>query len=123
MALFLTLRLCDQGSDVKLAGWRQDTYLPRDVGGMAVQRRANDVPAKWMSTVVKCDRVYNGTPRGTEGPVARLLQSRSYAMGLAFGLFGEWSRKMDLYIEEAAKVGSRVPGWFGCCPAHSLASP
>ena len=38
---------CDQNTDVKVIGWRQDTYLPRDVGGMAAQRRANDVPAEW----------------------------------------------------------------------------
>jgi hypothetical protein len=82
---------------------------------MAVQRRANNVPAEWSSKAAKCDRVYNGAFRGTKGPVIRLLESLSCVMGLAFGFFREWSREVNSYIGEAAKVGSRVPERFRCC--------
>ena len=44
--------LCDLDT-AKMTGWGQGMHLPRDVGDMAVQHRASDMPAEWRSKVAK----------------------------------------------------------------------
>ena len=62
---------------------------------------------------MKCGRVYNGTPRGTEGPEARFLQSRPCALGLVFGFFGEWSRELDFTSGSLQRSGAEFRGGLG----------
>ena len=83
---------------------------------MAVQRRANDAPAEWRSKTAKCYRVYNGAPGGTQAPPFSPGRA-SWASPFASldCISREFKREVELYIREAAKVGSRAPGAFWCC--------
>ena len=55
-----------------------------------VRRRQDAVPREYVGKAQTADRAYNGTDRGTVGPVERALQEFE-VRGLVMGAFGEMS--------------------------------
>ena len=111
--------------------WYKAPLRDRRLRLWGVRRRQDAVPREYRGKAQGADRAYNGTPRGTVGPVERALQEFD-VQGLVMGAFGEMSSNvMDL--EQAIVEGmarrwrddgcrSRVRG-FGCVAASGSRRP
>jgi hypothetical protein len=79
-----------------------------------VTRREAQIPGEYEKLARKADAKYCQTPAGVEGPVLLHLRSLAPVYGLAVGANGEWSRGMDTFIADVARIASANPERFGC---------
>jgi hypothetical protein len=86
-----------------------------NAGPSPVSRRDAKIPGEYEAKARAADVKYCHTARGTDGPVLLRLRALAPVNGLVVGANGEWSRGVDSFIADAARVASANPERFGCC--------
>jgi hypothetical protein len=80
-----------------------------------VTQRDAQIPGEYEHNARAADEKYCGTARGEDGPILRRLRVLAPVKGLVVGANGEWSRGVDTFIDDVARVASANPERFGCC--------
>jgi hypothetical protein len=80
-----------------------------------VSRRDAAIPQDYEDLARAADRKYCATAAGVDGPILLHLRSLAPVHGLVVGANGEWSRGVDTFIADIARVSCTIPERFGCC--------
>ena len=99
--------------EVKTSGHKEEYDKPSALD--PVTRREAQIPGEYEKLARKADAKYCQTPAGVEGPILLHLRSLAPVYGLVVGANGEWSRGVDTFIADVARVASANPERFGCC--------
>ena len=85
-------------------------FWPKIFSTRAVDKRANELNAEYISKARKTDRDYCGTEAGTTGPVETKLGSLGEVLGVVVGAFAEGSEALHSLIHHLAISRVRVAG-------------
>mmetsp|Transcript_10293 Transcript_10293/g.34974 ORF Transcript_10293/g.34974 Transcript_10293/m.34974 type:complete len:1225 (-) Transcript_10293:3167-6841(-) len=72
---------------------------------VGVDLRAADVPREYAAACKDLDDKYHNA-QGGDGPFQRLLGEFPQVRALVFGVFGEASREVDIYLKDVARMGA-----------------
>ena len=100
----------DQLFELKTLHYGTTTYpgAAMDARCGAVDRRAQAVPAEYVTKARRLDHRFCSTPEGEVGPVERRLERFGAVRGVVFGHWAEGSTNAEALLSHAARCGAEL---------------